>query len=223
MPAMRDEVPDQRDRRVAWLTRIGIWVVHLLGRTWRIRVDNDAPWRRLREKGKPIIFVFWHGQMLPLLYVHRGQGVTVLISEHGDGELIARVASSLGYRTLRGSTSRGAARALIEMTKAIEQGAELAITPDGPRGPARSVAPGAVTVAQRTGVPIIPVGVSVRTGWHLKSWDRFVIPRPFSRIQVVYGDPFTIERANVREAVEEAPRLRDRILAAEQLAGESGG
>ena len=220
---MRDDVTAEADRRIALLTRIGVGVVHLLGRTWRIKADNEAPWRHLRAGGKPIIFAFWHGQMLPLLYAHRRQGVTVLISEHGDGELIARIASSLGYRTLRGSTSRGAARALIEMTKAIEQGAELAITPDGPRGPARSVAPGAVTVAQRTGVPIIPVGVFVRAGWHLKSWDRFVIPRPFSRIHIVYGDPLTIDRANARDATEDAPRLRDRIVAAEQLAGESRG
>jgi lysophospholipid acyltransferase (LPLAT)-like uncharacterized protein len=194
-------------------------MVRVLGRTWRVRVGNDGPWRRLREDGTAFIFVFWHGQMLPLLYVHRDEGVTVLISEHGDGEIIARVASSLGYRTLRGSTSRGAARALIEMTKAVERGAELAITPDGPRGPARSVAPGAVAVAQRTGAPIVPVGVSVRGGWHLKSWDRFVIPRPFSRIHVVYGDPFTVERVSAREAADEAPRLRDSLLAAEQQAG----
>ena len=217
---MHDEMTAEPERRLAWLTRIGVWLVHGLGRTWRIRVGNDTPWRRLREAGKSLIFVFWHGQMLPLLYVHRGEGVTVLISEHGDGEIIARIASSFGYRTLRGSTSRGATRALVEMAKAIEQGAELAITPDGPRGPARSVAPGAMAIAQKTGAAIVPVGVSVRTGWHLRSWDRFVIPRPFSRIHVVYGDPFTIERANAREAADEAPRLRDLIVAAEQLAGE---
>ena len=94
--------------------------------------------RERRAAKQPIIFSLWHGHLLPLLYHHRGEGVTVLISEHGDGEIIARIAERLGFRTVRGSTSRGAARALLGRRACVEQGGDLAITPDGPRGPARS-------------------------------------------------------------------------------------
>jgi lysophospholipid acyltransferase (LPLAT)-like uncharacterized protein len=210
--------PISAGRREVWIARLGVWLVRVLGHTWRTRVSNDEGWRRLRANGRPFIFAFWHGQMLPLLFQHRDEGVAVLISEHGDGEIVARVAKSLGYRTVRGSTSRGATRALVAMAKSIEEGVELAITPDGPRGPARSVAAGVLAIAHRSGVPIVPIGVWAPTAWHLKSWDRFVIPRPFSRVQIVYGDPITIDQANLRDAVAEAPRVRDLIIAAEEAA-----
>ena len=137
------------ERRITWIARIGAVIVRLLGRTWRIRVSNDADLRRLRAAGQPIIFTLWHGEMLPLLYHHRGEGVAVLISEHGDGEIIARVAAGLGFHTVRGSTSRGAARALLALTRTLEAGRDLAITPDGPRGPAKSIAPGSAVDPQR--------------------------------------------------------------------------
>jgi lysophospholipid acyltransferase (LPLAT)-like uncharacterized protein len=218
MRADSAEVEQTPDRRVAWIARIGVWLLRLLGRTWRIRVSNDEPWRRLRGGGQPVIFAFWHGQMLPLLHQHRDEGVAVLISEHGDGEIIARAATRLGYRTVRGSTSRGATRALLEAARVIQNGCDAAITPDGPRGPARSVAPGVLVVSQRTRAPIIPTAVWVSAGWHLKSWDRFLIPRPFSRVCIAYGDPVTIESPNARDAVDEAPRVRDLIVQAEQQA-----
>jgi lysophospholipid acyltransferase (LPLAT)-like uncharacterized protein len=179
---------------------------------------NDEPWRRLRASGQPFVFAFWHGQMLPLLYQHRGEGVAVLISEHGDGEIIAQIALGLGYGTVRGSTSRGATRALVEMARAIDAGSELAITPDGPRGPARSVASGVLAVAHRSGAPIVPIGVWARRGWHLKSWDRFLIPRPFTRVQIAYGDPIAVRGSTAREAVADAPRLRDAMIEAERRA-----
>jgi lysophospholipid acyltransferase (LPLAT)-like uncharacterized protein len=210
--------PASPSGRIVWIARLGAWLVRFIGRTWRIRTSNEEGWRQLRASGRPFIFAFWHGQMLPLLVQHRDEGVAVLISEHGDGEIIARVAMRLGYKTIRGSTSRGATRALVAMAKTIADGTEIAITPDGPRGPARSVAAGVLAIAHRSGVPIVPIGVSAPTAWHLKSWDRFVIPRPFSRIHIVYGDPITIGQANLRDAVAEAPRVRDLIIAAEERA-----
>ena len=102
-----------------------------------------------------MIYSLWHGHLLPLLYHHRDQGVVVLISEHGDGEIIARIATNLGYRTVRGSTSRGAARALARRWRASSMRVgTLAVTPDGPRGPAKSFAPGVAIVAQRTRAPV---------------------------------------------------------------------
>src|SRR5213075_3093746 len=136
-------VDARAERRVEWLSRLGVLLVRLLGWTWRVHVSHDEDVRRLRAEGNPIIFMLWHGQLLPLLYQHRNERVVVLISEHGDGEIIARIAMRLGYETVRGSTSRGAARALLGAARVVEEGRDLAITPDGPRGPARSLAPGA--------------------------------------------------------------------------------
>ena len=207
-----------RERRIAWLVRAGVWLVRILGSTWRIRVTNDDTVRRLRAAGQPIIFTLWHGELLPLLYQHRREEVAVLISEHGDGEIIARIAERLGYRTVRGSTSRGAARALLELGRVLGEGHDLAITPDGPRGPAKSFAPGAIVVAQRTGAPMIGAAVSASSAWRLKSWDRFMIPRPFARVTIAYSDAAHVEGNVARDAVEEVDRMRSAMAAAEARA-----
>ena len=207
-------------RRVAWLARLGTGFARALGSTWRIRVTNAEGLRRQREAGKPVIFVLWHGQMLPLLYQHRGEGVAVLISEHGDGELIARIAMRLGFETVRGSTSRSAARALLGLGSILNDGHDLAITPDGPRGPNRSFAPGPLIVAQRTGAPIVAAVVTASSAWRLKSWDRFMIPRPFARVTFAYIDPVYSAADNARDAAtpEEAERMRLLLETTEQHA-----
>jgi lysophospholipid acyltransferase (LPLAT)-like uncharacterized protein len=209
---------DRRERRIARVVRFGYWLIRLLGATWRIRVRNDGELRQRRATHEPVIFSLWHGHLLPLLYHHRHQGVAVLISEHGDGEIIARIAVRLGYRTVRGSTSRGAARALLAMVREVEQGHDLAITPDGPRGPARSIAPGTLIVAQRSGAPILPIVAGVRRAWRLKCWDGFVIPHPFARIDVTYAPLLFVDRAGGREAIEDTSRLRDGMEQAERSA-----
>jgi lysophospholipid acyltransferase (LPLAT)-like uncharacterized protein len=206
-------------RREALIAAAGVWLVRLLGWTWRIRVTHDDGLRAMRSAKQPVIFALWHGQLLPLLWQHRRQGIAILISEHGDGEIIARVAESLGYRTVRGSTSRGAARALLGLVRTIGEGNDLAITPDGPRGPARSVAPGTLIVAQRSKAPILPIAVVASSGWHLRSWDRFLIPRPFARVNVSYGDLVYVNAGTIRDAGGEADRLSAGIDSAEQRAG----
>jgi lysophospholipid acyltransferase (LPLAT)-like uncharacterized protein len=192
--------------RVKWIARVGSWIVRGLGWTWRIRVSHDDAIERMRRDGKPFIFSLWHGQLLPLLYFHRRQNVAILISEHSDGEIIARIAMSLGYQTVRGSTSRGAARALLGLARVISEGTELAITPDGPRGPAKSFAPGALIIAQRTGAPIIAIAAAASSAWRLKTWDRFLIPRPFARVQIAYSDTVYVVASDAREAVEHVER-----------------
>jgi lysophospholipid acyltransferase (LPLAT)-like uncharacterized protein len=208
----------RRERRIVWATRLGGVAIRALATTWRIRVVNRAASDRLRCAKDPVIFTLWHGEMLPLLWQHRHEGIAVLISEHGDGEIIARVAESLGFRTVRGSTSRGADRALLGMSRAVESGSDLAFTPDGPRGPAESFAPGALVVAQRSGAPIVTVRVSAPRSWRLRSWDRFMIPKPFARVMIAYGDPVYVSAASVRDAASEADRfealMRDTGVAA---------
>jgi lysophospholipid acyltransferase (LPLAT)-like uncharacterized protein len=201
-----------------WVTRLGKVVVRALAVTWRIRVVNRAAIDRLRHAKRPVIFTLWHGEMLSLLWQHRREGITVLISEHGDGEIIARVAESLGFRTVRGSTSRGADRALLGMSRVVESGIDVAFTPDGPRGPAERFAPGALVVAQRTGAPVVTVRVSASRSWRLGSWDRFMIPKPFSTVTIAYGDPVYLSAASPRQAAEEGSRfealMRDTGVAA---------
>lgn len=209
---------DKRERRINWIAGIGIWIIRVLGATWRHRIINDGPLKQCRATNQPVIFSLWHGHLLPLLHHHRGEGVSVLISEHGDGEIVARVAADLGYRTVRGSTSRGAARALLGLVRELQEGHDLAITPDGPRGPARSYAPGTLIVAQRSGAPIIPTVVSVSSAWRLKSWDTFLIPRPFARVTIAYGDPIFIDAEGAREATASAERVREAMLATELVA-----
>jgi lysophospholipid acyltransferase (LPLAT)-like uncharacterized protein len=209
---MPTELLDERrtrahERKLRWLVRLGVPLVRLLGHTWRVRRLNHAIVNDLRRRGVPIVFALWHGDMLPLLFLHRDEGISVLISEHRDGELIARVAESLGFRTVRGSTSRGAARALAGMVRELESGRDVAVTPDGPRGPARSFAPGALIAAQRAAAPVIAVGMTARPAWQLRTWDRFVIPRPFGRVTVAYSDPVRLDSPTAREAAEETSRF----------------
>ena len=213
---MSDDRAAARERRVRRLATVGTMVLRALASTWRVRVANAAVRDALR--GTPFIYVLWHGELLPLLWAHRDRGVAVMISEHSDGEIIARVAHSLGYRTVRGSTSRGAARALLGACREIESGVNLAVTPDGPRGPAHSVAPGAAAIAQRTGAPLLPVSATASSAWRLRSWDRFMIPRPFATITIAYADPIYVTAGSVRDAAEETELVRGGILRATERA-----
>ena len=198
---------------------IGAVVLRALALTWRIRVVNGAPVRALRTARQPIVFTLWHGQMLPLLWVHRGEGVAVLISEHEDGELIARVARAFGFRAIRGSTTRGAERALLGMVRTVAEGGDIAVTPDGPRGPAGRFAPGVLVAAQRAGAPVVAVGVSAPRAWRLGSWDRFMIPKPFARVTVAYEDPTFVRAGSARGAAAEVERFERLQHAAVERAG----
>ncbi len=177
----------EADWRTRWIARAGVAIVWLLARTWRVRFVQDEQVGEFRRQRQPLVYVLWHGELLMQLWAHRNRGISVLISEHRDGELIARIAEAFGYGTVRGSSSRGATRALIGLVREVEQGRDVAVTPDGPRGPRHSFAPGALLVAQRSGRPIVPVGAGASRSWQLKSWDRFVIPKPFARVTIAYG------------------------------------
>jgi lysophospholipid acyltransferase (LPLAT)-like uncharacterized protein len=210
----------KRDWKLSLTIRLGTALLGALAATWRFRITNAEVFKELRAKGQPFIFAFWHGQLLPLLWVHRGEKVRVVISAHRDGEIVARVAERLGHATIRGSSSRGAARALLGIVRELESGAEVAVTPDGPRGPARKFASGALVAAQRVGAPIIGIGVSASRAWRLRSWDQFMIPKPFARVNVVYTPATLVTATSARGAEEEVPRfetlLSDAIAAAER-------
>lgn len=199
----------RRARQVKWGVRVGLIVLRLLAATWRVRALNAESYQARRRAARPFVFAFWHGGMLPLLWRHRGEQAAVLISLHKDGEIIARICQSLGFRTVRGSTTRGGGRALLGLVRELEAGHEVAVTPDGPKGPRHHFAPGALVAAQRAKVPIVPIGVHCASAWHLKSWDRFMIPRPFARVTVVYGDPEFVAGSTPREATAETARFEE--------------
>jgi lysophospholipid acyltransferase (LPLAT)-like uncharacterized protein len=196
----------------------GLFASWLIGLTWRYRTRNAEGWERLRDEGKPWVFVLWHGTLLSLTYFHRHRDIATLISEHRDGEIIARMVQAWGYRPIRGSTSRGAGRALLAMIRELERGSVLAITPDGPRGPARTFQPGALVAAQRAGVPVVPITLHADRAWRFNSWDGFTIPKPFARVTVGYGTPTMVQGDTPREAAADAARFEALMLEAQAIA-----
>ncbi|MEK7402711.1 MAG: lysophospholipid acyltransferase family protein [Gemmatimonadota bacterium] len=211
-----------RERRIAWLARLGLLVLRMLAVTWRFRVVNRELLVAQHATGRSVVIVLWHGQLLPVLWCFRYSGTAGMVSEHGDGEIIGRIAAALGVRLVRGSTSQGAARALLAGAREVEAGHDLAITPDGPRGPAKSVAPGAAAIAQRTGAPILPVGVWASRAWHFKSWDKFMLPKPFASVRVAYGDPLHIDSGMARKTVDASGAVYAAIEAAIARAAKDG-
>jgi len=209
----------KRDRLLGLIVPLGALFVRLIALTWRMRFVNPEAMATIRAAGAPYVFACWHGQMLPLLWAHRGQGIAILVSEHRDGEIITRIARTIGFNAVRGSTSRGAGRALLGLVAELQNGRPVAVTPDGPRGPAGTFAPGALVAAQRAGVPIIMVGAHASSAWQLGSWDRFLIPKPFARVSVAYGGPETVGGASPREAEKEVPRFQSLLEQTVERAG----
>lgn len=193
-------------------------LVRALHATWRVQVVNDAGWRARRAAGCRSVFAMWHGQMLAGVLAHRGERISLLASEHRDGELIARVLARLGFETIRGSSSRGAARALLAMADALARGYDVGVTPDGPRGPAERFQGGALVAAARAGAALVPTCVAASAAWRLRSWDRFMIPKPFARVVIAYGEPWLLAGVRGREAAALADEASRAMRAAEHAA-----
>ncbi len=165
---------------------LGPPAIKTLAATWRFRESGLEPWK------PPFIFVLWHSRILPLLALHKREGVVLLISRHRDGEYLADLAQGWGYRSVRGSTQRGGEVGLLGIVRALQGGAVVAMTPDGPRGPRERVQPGAIAAAQHAGVPLIATGARAASAWYLGSWDRMCLPKPFAAVDVRYSAPIRI-------------------------------
>jgi lysophospholipid acyltransferase (LPLAT)-like uncharacterized protein len=136
---------------------------------------------------------FWHGQLLLMPFLYPGQPVTILISQHRDGEYIARIASQLGFQVIRGSATRRGTQALRELMESLRAGRHVVITPDGPKGPRREAKPGVVELARLSGMPIIPVAFAAARAWIFRrSWDQFFVPRPGSPAVYAWGAPIRV-------------------------------
>lgn len=186
--------------------------MRILAATWRVRTEHEERWRPLYEGGRPHVFLLWHEALLPLLWHHRRQSIAIVVSEARDGQYLADFAASLGYRMVRGSSTRGAARALLGAVRELQAGHAVAFTPDGPRGPRRELKPGVVAAAQRGGGVIVPLHAEADRAWRLHSWDRFLIPKPGARVRVIYGRPFEVAPGDAglaRGLADAEERLRD--------------
>jgi lysophospholipid acyltransferase (LPLAT)-like uncharacterized protein len=163
--------------------------------TLRIKEIGNSVSEEKQAAGDNMLYALWHENMMVPLFTNRGKEIHVLVSQHLDGEIITRILHSFGFRTVRGSSTRGGLEALLYLQNVLDDGIySIAITPDGPRGPRRKAKFGAIKLASLTGKSILPVSVAVTRCKRLKSWDKFLLVLPFSRCVVVYGEPYCIPK-----------------------------
>lgn len=188
---------------------LGLAYLRLVHLTTRYSVKGIENWERMeREYGRGVL-CSWHNRIMGALLYHRKRNIGAVISKSGDGELLSRAMISSGYAPLRGSSSRGGTGALKGVLRHLKEGHTVVITPDGPRGPRYVAQPGIVFAAQRSELPILPIGVGIGKKKALKSWDRFQVPLPFTTVQIVYGDLVFISE---EEGIEEAQKRVARAL-----------
>jgi lysophospholipid acyltransferase (LPLAT)-like uncharacterized protein len=178
--------------QVAAIAAVGYPLINMLGRTLRWRVEGLQHFEAVVAAGRHPVMAFWHGRILPATFYFRRRGIVVMTSENFDGEWIARIIERFGYGTARGSTSRGGRRALLQLVRDVQQGRAAGFAIDGPRGPARVAQPGAVWLAGTAGQPLLPFHLEASRSWELSSWDRTQIPKPFSTVALVVGDPLPV-------------------------------
>ena len=198
------------------LLRVGPGVafvfIKFLQLTMTIEEVNGEHVRGFWERGENGIGVFWHGRLLMTPLVYGGRGLKILISRHRDGELISRTVRHFGLGTVRGSSTRGGIAGIKGLVRALQKGYDVAIAPDGPRGPRCKVQPGVIQLAKLSGRPIFPFTFSATPKKVLHTWDRFIIPLPFSRGVFFWGEPIWVDYAEGEEEVKQKALLLERRL-----------
>jgi lysophospholipid acyltransferase (LPLAT)-like uncharacterized protein len=198
--------------REYWIGLLGSWALRLLAMTLRIRVEDPGVLGEHVRQG-PFILVFWHNRLLLVpvawnqFFVRKGPCGVAMTSTSRDGELIAQFLGRFGIGSVRGSATRRGSAALRELARFLKNGHDVAITPDGSRGPLYEMKPGVALLAQLSGRPVLPLSFEFSSAWRLKSWDRFYIPKPFSRVTFLIGKPHVVPRTSTPEEFE-AERVR---------------
>jgi lysophospholipid acyltransferase (LPLAT)-like uncharacterized protein len=195
------------------LIALAVPLLCALGSTLRARELGRVDWSLRSSRDPGALWSLWHETLLPGIWFYRRREIRVMISASRDGERIARITQRLGYQPVRGSTSKGSLAATRKLVAGLREGHRTAITPDGPRGPRRCAQPGVVAVARLSGRPVVAIGIGPERCWRLPSWDRFAIPKPFSRLHYAYGDPIWVPREGGSDAdyLAQIQREMDRV------------
>ena len=196
--------------RAHWLIAVGFRLLQLWARTLRYEIDDRAG-----MIGTPVsenfIGALWHNRLLIFPFVLRrffsDRHGAALISASRDGELLADAIKRFGFDVVRGSSSRLGASAILQLEGVLASGRDVVITPDGPRGPAYELGPGIIFLAQKSGAAVVPINMEYSSCWRIKSWDRFIVPRPFARVRVIIGAPYRVRSTSTDDEFE-AERLR---------------
>ncbi|MEW6652346.1 MAG: lysophospholipid acyltransferase family protein [Bacteroidota bacterium] len=169
------------------------FLINILLKTVRIKIVNPDYVKILDKEKKNYVAAFWHGSMLIGWYLHRNRNFASLVSKSKDGDVLTAILEKWEFNVIRGSSSKGGNEALDTMLQLTEKNYRLAITPDGPTGPIYKMKAGAVITAKRSNVPLFLVGIGMKSKWILKSWDKFEIPKPFSKVAAIYSDPILVQ------------------------------
>jgi lysophospholipid acyltransferase (LPLAT)-like uncharacterized protein len=185
------------DRKSALLGTLAGWAMKLLAATLRFDIRDQCGIGGSATTMPPVIYILWHNRFFcvppawnRICYGHRK--TVALTSASHDGDMVARAMAVFGLGSVRGSTSRRGVAALVGLKRALREGFDICVTPDGPRGPRYRLQPGIIKLAESTGAPIVPIHVRFASAWRLKTWDRFVIPKPFSRVEVIFAQAVTL-------------------------------
>ena len=203
---MGSRIKRGKRRALNWLAVnfFGRLILPLLVHTWKVETDFPADWLKRARGGERVILAFWHNRQIGFLRITSVlQPVKVLVSQHGDGEIITRIMARFGVGAVRGSSTRGGRGALRTMLAATRE-ANVAITPDGPVGPRYEIKDGVVSLAALSGLPVIWVSWSSDRVWIFKSWDRFMLPKPFARLRFHAKGPLQLDKSMKREELEAA-------------------
>lgn len=187
-------------------------VFKLLSKTMRFEIIHGEIPESFWKQKVPVIGAFWHSRILMMPVIYKGNKLSFLVSPHRDGQILGRAFKKFGFRPILGSSDKGGGHALHQMIRAIHEGYDVAIVPDGPKGPCQRVQPGVIELARRTGAPILPVSFSASKRKIMKTWDRFLLPQPFSKGVFIWGKPIYVDREGDWEYLEERRLLLERRL-----------
>lgn len=177
-------------------------LISVIGKTLKFETEGWENFEAIEKAGKIPIYTFWHNRIFAGTYFFRDRGIVVITSQSFDGEYIARFIQRFGYGAIRGSSTRGGVKALVEMIRLMREGLPMAFTVDGPKGPRYVAKSGACLLAKKTGNPLMPFSVECKKFWTIKSWDKLQIPKPFSRVRVIIAAPIYVSKTADEKEIE---------------------